>query len=1271
MGNEQLFGFSTNNLLYPNQIIPESPGTIWPEPFGVILQASEAKQLPSGQLPLLIPQLFPGNLGSEVSRNTNIFANNLVIEPWQFNSLSVDNSISTIDPVRQKIAASFQPANWLDAPAIHSALAEKIDLAQQQIASFFQQPDLAQQLSLAFGQGVDLEKAKSYSQWLPSIEVVPDSILGKANGAYAASNNTIFLAHSLVERGDRQEIIAVLVEEIGHSIDAHLNASDSPGDEGEIFAKLVSHHLDQADYLGMLAEDDHNQIIWQSHALAVENSTPSQPIHSFAIQATGIVSFNGKSDLDGNPLDITDDAFVYAGKGFNINGQSTLPVQRNLAGNPLTNSAGKLLLVDQAFVVAPGYLQSNSSSNNNYTNLNPPQIVAQQNITIPSYADIKQQELAKRIPSGLASTTFNAQLNTINNANQWLQKFPQGGTATQPKYVRVTNGSLNIPVNVNLSNYVIVVDSGDINFQGNGSLTNVVLVTSNGNINLNPSQISNSSILASGTINSNGNANFVGSNLLATGQGNITLQGVNTGTGSSQNLRLISQGQITFNGNTTARGEFRSVGTFTANGSSDIYGLISSKQDVVFNGNSTFTYANTGNNPSVITTPTIQLSSSSDTGTSNSDRVTSILTPIITGTGDVGATIKLIDGAVEIGQTTVALDGHWQITASPLINGNHSLTASASFGTNSLVSTPLPIIIDNVAPQIQISTLLNTIQNGSKLAGTVNGTGSAVASLTYQWDSQAAIPVALNATGGFDQLLDFTGIGSGTHQLTLVSIDLAGNSSSLQSQILLDSNAPVIAAALAVDSGISSSDKITNSPAIAGTVADASQITEFKAGFDGQTLANFKSVLPKLQNGNFTFSKPDLEQIYGGVIPDGMHSLNLVAKDQYGNQSSVYTFSFTLDTTIQIPTLNLALGSDSGVVGDSRTKAATVNLTGKTEANARVILSGNPTPITADAQGNFTFTNLALTPKANSFTVTTTDIAGNIQTYTQVIYRTSPPTAVNLSTPVVLENSISGLLVGSLTSIDPDGVDNYGYSLVDNAGGRFQLAGDKILVANGSLLDFEANQQHQIQVRTTDSEGDSYLQTIAIDVKNVNEAPLNFALSSNTAPEKTPVGSVIGNFTTINPDAGDTHAYSLVNGVGDSDNNAFTISSNQLRLQVSPDFETKSSYALRVKTTDAGGLSIEKQLTVNITNVNEAPTSLVLDVDRVSENSPVGTVIGKLTSTDPDVGDTHSYSLITGNGDQDNTKFSLTSNELRLNFVPDFETQSVYHLRLQTTDAGD
>ncbi len=354
---------------------------------------------------------------------------------------------------------------------------------------------------------------------------------------------------------------------------------------------------------------------------------PLQPIHNFAIQAGGTVTFNGKSDLDGNPLDLTDDAFVYAGKGFTLNGNSILPVQRNAAGTALTDSTGKLKLVDQALVVAPGYFQSNTNGNNNYTNLNPPQIVATQAILVPSFADTKQQELATRIPVGAVTTSFNIQQNPINNATQWSQKFPPAGTATQPKIVRVTSGGLNIPPSVNLSNYVIIVDSGDINFNGSSNLTNVVLIASNGNVNLNQIQTENSSILASGQINANSTAKLGGNTLLANGQGDITLNGATTGTTSLQNLRIVSQGRITFNGAATVRGDFRSVGTFNANGSSDIYGTVASQQDILFNGSSTFTYANTGNNDT--TPPTITAQLSVDTGSSNSDKITN--NPTVTG----------------------------------------------------------------------------------------------------------------------------------------------------------------------------------------------------------------------------------------------------------------------------------------------------------------------------------------------------------------------------------------------------------------------------------------------------------------------------------------------------------------------------------------------------------------------------------------------------------------------------------------------------------------
>ena len=60
--------------------------------------------------------------------------------------------------------------------------------------------------------------------------------------------------------------------------------------------------------------------------------------------------------------------------------------------------------------------------------------------------------------------------------------------------------------------------------------------------------------------------------------------------------------------------------------------------------------------------------------------------------------------------------------------------------------------------------------------------------------------------------------------------------------------------------------------------------------------------------------------------------------------------------------------------------------------------------------------------------------------------------------------------------------------------------------------------------------------------------------------------------------------------------------------------------------TDAGGLSVDEQFTITVTNGNEAPTAIALDGSTVAENA-AGAVIGTLSTTDPDAGDTFTYSV--------------------------------------------
>ena len=191
-----------------------------------------------------------------------------------------------------------------------------------------------------------------------------------------------------------------------------------------------------------------------------------------------------------------------------------------------------------------------------------------------------------------------------------------------------------------------------------------------------------------------------------------------------------------------------------------------------------------------------------------------------------------------------------------------------------------------------------------------------------------------------------------------------------------------------------------------------------------------------------------------------------------------------------------------------------------------------------------------------------------------------------------------------------------------------------------------------------------------ISVTNQNEAPTDIALSSSSIAENNAANATIGTLSSTDPDTGDTHTYTLVSGAGSTDNAAFNISGNNLRATAALDFETKSSYSIRIRTTDAGGLTFDKVFTVSVTNVNETPTNITSSQTAIFEGNATGATVGNLSSTDPDAGDTHNYTLVSGAGSTDNASFSISGNQLKAAAVLNFKTKNSYSIRIRTTDAG-
>lgn len=118
-------------------------------------------------------------------------------------------------------------------------------------------------------------------------------------------------------------------------------------------------------------------------------------------------------------------------------------------------------------------------------------------------------------------------------------------------------------------------------------------------------------------------------------------------------------------------------------------------------------------------------------------------------------------------------------------------------------------------------------------------------------------------------------------------------------------------------------------------------------------------------------------------------------------------------------------------------------------------------------------------------------------------------------------------------------------------------------------------------------------------ISAVIDAPTDISLSGSTVAENAPINTVIGAFSTTDPDPTSTFTYSLVSGAGSDDNASFAIMGSVLHTSVTFNIATKSSYSIRVRSTDQGGLWFEKQFTITI-----IPGDVVIPT--VSWVSPVG-----------------------------------------------------------------
>jgi autotransporter-associated beta strand protein len=291
-----------------------------------------------------------------------------------------------------------------------------------------------------------------------------------------------------------------------------------------------------------------------------------------------------------------------------------------------------------------------------------------------------------------------------------------------------------------------------------------------------------------------------------------------------------------------------------------------------------------------------------------------------------------------------------------------------------------------------------------------------------------------------------------------------------------------------------------------------------------------------------------------------------------------------------------------------------------------------------------------------------------------------PPAAVGFTnaTSSLPENTVttSRIKLGDIVVTD-DALGSVVLGLSGADAGAFEVDGTSLYLKAGTSLNYETKPSYEVTVWASDPAlptSTSATAAFPLFVTDVNEAPTEVSLTNTntTLPENTSTASRLKVAdVAVTDDAMGAETITLSGADADS----FEVDGTALYLKagVSLNYEAKASYALTVRVRDAslpGSTTLTADYVLAIINVNEPPTAILLSNDSIAELQPSGTLVGTLSATDPDAGDSFSYMLVSGIGSDDNVAFSISGSRLVSTQVFNFETRSTYRIRVRATDAG-
>jgi hypothetical protein len=188
-----------------------------------------------------------------------------------------------------------------------------------------------------------------------------------------------------------------------------------------------------------------------------------------------------------------------------------------------------------------------------------------------------------------------------------------------------------------------------------------------------------------------------------------------------------------------------------------------------------------------------------------------------------------------------------------------------------------------------------------------------------------------------------------------------------------------------------------------------------------------------------------------------------------------------------------------------------------------------------------------------------------------------------------------------------------------------------------------------------------YSDTIAQLEVIPNQAPTDILLDGNTVAENSPLGTVIGSFTTVDADKGEWFFYGLTDNPG----GYFTVIGNELQVANGAilNYENGENYPITVRSVDASGDYLEKTFTIQVTDVVATPDDVRLTNKYVLEQSIAGTAVARLI-TESSERASYQYELI----DDAEGRFYLQDDILLVadSQALDFETQTTHDITVRS-----